>query len=90
MILDFKRFHCIEIVECCEINLVSSCCKMLDIFATKENGVNPADEVSNFIVNPRLCYVIDCFPLGTFRRFHKKLVLILYDLVDMCNYERRR
>lgn len=50
MILEFKRFNCVEIVECCEINVVTSCCKMLDIFAIKENGVNPADEVSNFIV----------------------------------------
>ncbi|XP_048524356.1 dynein axonemal heavy chain 2 [Dendroctonus ponderosae] len=44
MILEFKRFNCMEIVECCEINLVASLCKMLDIFATKENGVNAADE----------------------------------------------
>ncbi|XP_050296141.1 dynein axonemal heavy chain 2 isoform X2 [Anthonomus grandis grandis] len=44
MILEFKRLHCIEIVECCELNLVSSFCKMLEIFITKENGVNPNDE----------------------------------------------
>ncbi|XP_030749874.1 dynein heavy chain 2, axonemal [Sitophilus oryzae] len=44
LLLDFKRMNCSEIVECCEINLVSSFCKMLDIFATKENGINPLDE----------------------------------------------
>ncbi|KAF7269690.1 hypothetical protein GWI33_017275 [Rhynchophorus ferrugineus] len=43
LLLEFKRLNCPEIVECCEINLVSSFCKMLDIFATKENGVNPND-----------------------------------------------
>lgn len=47
MILEFKRLNCMEIVECCEINLVASLCKMLDVFATKENGVNAADEVQD-------------------------------------------
>lgn len=45
LILEFKRTNCAELVQCSELNLVASLCKMLNIFATKENGVNPADEV---------------------------------------------
>ncbi|CAG9772859.1 unnamed protein product [Ceutorhynchus assimilis] len=44
LILEFKRFNCSEPVECCEINLVSSLCKLLEIFCCKETGMNPADE----------------------------------------------
>lgn len=43
-ILDFKRLNCEETVVCAELNLVMSLCKLLEIFATKENGINPKDE----------------------------------------------
>ncbi|CAH0554837.1 unnamed protein product [Brassicogethes aeneus] len=43
-ILEFKRLHCEEIVACPEINVVSSLCKLLHIFGTKQYGLNPADE----------------------------------------------
>nr|XP_015838947.1 PREDICTED: dynein heavy chain 2, axonemal [Tribolium castaneum] len=43
-ILDFKRLHCEEAAGCVELNLVMSLCKLLEILATVENGVNPHDE----------------------------------------------
>ncbi|KAJ8936981.1 hypothetical protein NQ318_015646 [Aromia moschata] len=43
-VLDFKRLNCIENVVCAELNLVMSLCKLLDIYTTRENGVNPLDE----------------------------------------------
>ncbi|XP_044753245.1 dynein axonemal heavy chain 2 [Coccinella septempunctata] len=43
-VLDFKRLNCEETVVCAELNLVKSLCILLEIFATKENGVNPANE----------------------------------------------
>lgn len=45
-ILHFKHINCVEAVDCAEINLIISLCSLLDIFLTKENGVNPADETS--------------------------------------------
>ena len=44
MILEFKRLNCEETVVCCELNLVMTLCKLLEIFATKENGINPSNE----------------------------------------------
>ncbi|KAJ8920059.1 hypothetical protein NQ315_011713 [Exocentrus adspersus] len=44
VILEFKRLNCFEKVVCAEINLVMSLCKLLDIFTTKEYGINPLDE----------------------------------------------
>lgn len=44
MILEFKRLNCEETVICSELNLVSSLCKLLEILATKENGIDPANE----------------------------------------------
>lgn len=43
-LLDYKRLNCEETVTCAELNLVISLCKLLEIFATKENGINPKDE----------------------------------------------
>ncbi|KAK9890592.1 hypothetical protein WA026_011959 [Henosepilachna vigintioctopunctata] len=43
-ILEFKRLNCEETVICAELNLVKSLCILLDIYATKENGVNPDNE----------------------------------------------
>lgn len=43
-ILEFKRLNCEETVVCAELNLVMSLCKLLEIFATKENGIDPKDE----------------------------------------------
>lgn len=42
--MDFKRLNCEETVPCAELNLVMSLCKLLEIFATKENGIDPKDE----------------------------------------------
>lgn len=44
MILDFKRLNCNETVICSELNLVASLCRLLEIFATKENGIDPNNE----------------------------------------------
>lgn len=46
-LLDYKRLNCVESAGCVELNLVMSLCKLLEILATVENGVNPADE-NNF------------------------------------------
>ncbi|XP_060528447.1 dynein axonemal heavy chain 2 isoform X3 [Cylas formicarius] len=43
-VLDFKRANCAEPIECGELNLVSALCKMLNVFTTKENLANSADE----------------------------------------------
>lgn len=43
-LLDYKRLNCEETVACSELNVVMSLCKVLEIFATKENGINPKDE----------------------------------------------
>lgn len=43
-ILEYKRLHCEETVVCPELNLVMSLCRLLDIFATKENGIDPNNE----------------------------------------------
>lgn len=42
--LDFKNANCDETVGCAELNLVMSLCKLLDIFLSKDHGVNPADD----------------------------------------------
>ncbi|XP_023311334.1 dynein heavy chain 2, axonemal [Anoplophora glabripennis] len=44
VVLEFKRLNCTENVVCAELNLVMSLCKLLDIFATRAYGLNPADE----------------------------------------------
>lgn len=41
-LLDFKRLHCQETVVTEELSVVMSLCKMLQIFAVKENGVDKA------------------------------------------------
>ncbi|KAI4461456.1 dynein heavy chain [Holotrichia oblita] len=41
LLLEYKRLHCEETIVCPELNLVMSLCKLLDIFATKENGIDP-------------------------------------------------
>lgn len=46
-LLQFKKAHCEEPVVCCELNLVISLCKLLQYFATKENGMDPSD-LDNF------------------------------------------
>ncbi|XP_050498494.1 dynein axonemal heavy chain 2 [Diabrotica virgifera virgifera] len=43
-ILEFKRLYCEENVQCAELNLVISCCNLLNIFMTKEFGFNPKNE----------------------------------------------
>ncbi|KAG5894356.1 hypothetical protein JTB14_031917 [Gonioctena quinquepunctata] len=43
-ILEFKRLNCRENVECAELNLVISLCKLLNVYATDRNGVDPANE----------------------------------------------
>lgn len=44
VILEYKRLNCEETVACAELNLVMSLCKLLEIFTTKENGIDPKDE----------------------------------------------
>lgn len=43
-LLEFKHLNCEEKVECSELNLVMSCCKLLNIYMTKKYGVNPLNE----------------------------------------------
>lgn len=43
-LLEYKRLNCEETVPASELNLVMSLCKLLEIFATKENGIDPAKE----------------------------------------------
>nr|CAI5834494.1 unnamed protein product [Callosobruchus analis] len=43
-ILEYKRLNCEENVVTAELNLVMSLCKLLDIYATKEFGLNPNDD----------------------------------------------
>lgn len=40
-VLEYKRLNCEETVICPELNLVMSLCKLLEIFATKDNGLDP-------------------------------------------------
>lgn len=42
-ILDFKRLNCVELVKTSELNCVSSLCRLLDCFISKENGFDPSD-----------------------------------------------
>ncbi|KAF5292010.1 hypothetical protein FQA39_LY14127 [Lamprigera yunnana] len=46
VILEFKRLRCKETVPTAELNLVMSLCRLLEVFATKENGVDPKKEES--------------------------------------------
>lgn len=43
-VLDLKRLFCQEPIPICELNGVISLCKLLDCFATKENGMDPSQE----------------------------------------------
>ncbi|KAE8744396.1 hypothetical protein FOCC_FOCC009000 [Frankliniella occidentalis] len=43
-VLEFKRLHCFEPIPVAEISAISTLCNLLSILATKENGVDPADE----------------------------------------------
>lgn len=47
-VLDFKRHNCAETVPAAELSLVVSLCRLLDIFATKENGLDPSKEEDQF------------------------------------------
>ncbi|KAL0267127.1 UNVERIFIED_CONTAM: hypothetical protein PYX00_009482 [Menopon gallinae] len=42
-VLDFKRLNCKELVKTSELNCVSSLCRLLDCFISKENGFDPND-----------------------------------------------
>lgn len=42
--LEYKRLNCEETVPSSELNVVASLCKLLDMFATKENGLDPNNE----------------------------------------------
>ncbi|KAB0795300.1 hypothetical protein PPYR_12139 [Photinus pyralis] len=44
MVLEFKRFNCKEPVPCEELHYVASLCRLLEVFATRENGVDPKNE----------------------------------------------
>lgn len=44
MMLEFRNANCAEAIGCAELNLIMSMCKLLDIFLTKDYGVNSADE----------------------------------------------
>ncbi|XP_017772772.1 PREDICTED: dynein heavy chain 2, axonemal [Nicrophorus vespilloides] len=43
-ILEFKRLNCQETIVTSELNLVVSFCKLLEMFATKENGIDITNE----------------------------------------------
>lgn len=51
LILEFKRLNCVETIECPELNLVQSFCNLMEIFATKENGLDPKrlDELDDLV-----------------------------------------
>ncbi|XP_025836128.1 dynein heavy chain 2, axonemal-like [Agrilus planipennis] len=44
--LEFRRLNCQSIMNFSELNLVDTLCKLLDIFLTPENGVDPNNEES--------------------------------------------
>lgn len=46
-LLDFKRLNCEETEACAELNLVISLCKLLEVFATKDNGLNPKEDTTD-------------------------------------------
>ncbi|KAK4876213.1 hypothetical protein RN001_012635 [Aquatica leii] len=46
MILDYKRLNCKETVPTAELNVIMSLCRLLEVFATKENGIDPKQEDS--------------------------------------------
>ncbi|XP_057654894.1 dynein axonemal heavy chain 2 isoform X2 [Diorhabda carinulata] len=43
-VLEFKRLNCDENVKTAELSLVISCCNLLNIFMTKQFGINPQNE----------------------------------------------
>ncbi|CAF0814718.1 unnamed protein product [Didymodactylos carnosus] len=43
-ILKYKQANCKELIPIAELNGVKSCTYLFDVFATKENGVDPLDE----------------------------------------------
>ncbi|KAF5308522.1 hypothetical protein FQR65_LT06187 [Abscondita terminalis] len=46
IILEFKRLNCKETVVTSELNVIKSLCRLLEVFATKENGVDPKQQES--------------------------------------------
>lgn len=46
--LEFKRRHCVELVPILELNAVQSLCKLLEILATPQNGVEVGDDYDLF------------------------------------------
>ncbi|XP_049764343.1 dynein axonemal heavy chain 2 [Schistocerca cancellata] len=56
LILDYKRLNCVETVPISDFNAMTSLCKLLECLATKENGINPADE-DNFPLMVKLWFL---------------------------------
>ncbi|XP_071050357.1 dynein axonemal heavy chain 2 isoform X2 [Onthophagus taurus] len=44
IMLDFKRLQCIETVVTTELSIVQALCRLLEIFATRENGIDPTND----------------------------------------------
>ncbi|XP_043277760.1 dynein axonemal heavy chain 2 [Venturia canescens] len=56
-ILEFKQLRCKEIIAIPELNAVESLCKLLDIFATRDNGVELGDDKDVFDLMCRLWFL---------------------------------
>jgi len=47
--LEFKKHNCEEVVPIVELNAIQSLCKLLEVFATPQNGVELGDDYEIFI-----------------------------------------
>lgn len=47
-ILEFKRVNCEEIVPVPELNAIQSLCKLLEVLATRKNGVELRDNPDDY------------------------------------------
>lgn len=56
-ILEFKQMKCKEIIPIPELNAVESLCKLLEIFATSQNGVELGEDKDVFDLMCRLWFL---------------------------------
>lgn len=58
--LEFKRRNCEELVPILELNAVQSLCKLLQVLATPQNGVELGEDRDAFAVICRLWFFYWC------------------------------
>ncbi|XP_034934334.1 dynein heavy chain 2, axonemal [Chelonus insularis] len=56
-VLTFKKEKCHEIIPVSELNAVESLCKLLEVLATPENGMNSTDDRDNFNLMCKLWFL---------------------------------